>query len=94
MKSIICDTKKCYVCNYERYVEEHHVLFGKNRKKSEEDGLKVYLCYEHHRGTNGVHGKNGKDLDIYLKEIAEKRWIEYYGKTKEEFRERYGRNYL
>lgn len=69
-------------------------MFGKNRKKADEDKLTVYLCYEHHEGTNGVHGKNGHQLDKRLKEIAEKVWCEHYNKTKDQFRERYGRNYL
>ena len=95
MKSIIQNKKRCFICERETGLEEHHVFFGTaNRKLSEKDGLKVWLCYEHHRGTNGVHGKNGHTLDCYIKSIAQMRYMEYYGKTKEEFIKRYGRNYL
>ena len=61
---------------------------------SEKDGLKVWLCYEHHRGTNGVHGKNGNELDHKLKQIAEKKWIDTYNKSINEFIKKFGRNYL
>lgn len=75
--------------------ERHEVFFGsKNRTKSIEDGLVVFLTPEDHRGTNGVHGKNGHEFDLYLKQIAEKRWCEFYGKTKEQFIKRYGRSYI
>ena len=82
----------CIVCG-EKNIEIHHTLFGKNRKKATEDGLVVPLCYEHHRGKNGVHGLN-KELDIKLKQLSEQKWCEYYDKTIEEWLERYNRNYL
>lgn len=75
--------------------ERHEIFFGsKNRSKSIEDGLVVFLTPEDHRGTNGVHGKNGHEFDLYLKRIAEQRWCEFYGKSKEQFIRRYGRNYI
>lgn len=94
MKSIISDKKECYVCKTTNNLHLHHIMFGKNRKKADKDGLTIYLCYEHHEGTNGVHGKNGHELDIKLKQLAEKRWIEYYDKDIEDFISIYGRNYL
>ena len=94
MKSIINNNKRCIVCNSLNNLHLHHTLFGKNRKKADEDGLVVWLCYEHHEGTNGVHGKHGSKLDKELKRLSEKRWLEYYGKTKKEFIERYHKSYL
>ena len=77
------------------YCERHEVFFGKAyRQKSIKDGLIVFLTPELHRGTYGVHGKYGKDLNLYLKQIAQKRWQEYYNKTTEDFIARYGKNYL
>lgn len=93
-KSIIQKSKQCFVCGKTYNLHLHHIMFGKNRKKADEDKLTVYLCYEDHEGTNGVHGKNGHNLDIRLKQIAEQVWCEYYNKTPEDFRQRYGRNYL
>lgn len=94
MGSIIQDTKQCYVCNTKNNLHLHHIIFGKNRKKADEDGLVVYLCYEHHEGTYGVHGKNGHKLDIELKKQAELYWLKYNNKTEEDFIKRYGKNYL
>lgn len=73
----------------------HEVFFGKAyRQKSIEDGLVVFLNYEQHKGTNGVHGKNGEKLNRLLKQIGEKTYREYYHKTKEEFIQRYGKSNL
>lgn len=78
-----------------KYLERHEVFFSKAyRNKSIKDGLIVFLTEEDHRGTSGVHGKNGDKLNRFLKKTAEKAWINYYKKTKEEFRKRYGKNYL
>ncbi len=74
------------------YCERHEVYFSKAyRQKSINDGLIVFLTKESHRGTNGVHGKNGDKLNRQLKRLAEKAWTSYYKKTKEEFIERYGK---
>ena len=75
--------------------ERHEVFEGRNgnRKKSIEDGLVIFLTPEQHRtGKNAIH----KDYEYWtkVKIIAEKRWCEYYNKTKEDFRKRYFRNYL
>lgn len=100
MKSIIMSNRKCWVCGSVNNLELHHVFFGTaNRKLSDADGLTVWLCPEHHRGTNGVHGKNGHELDMALKRSAEYAWIQRYGsggleRGIEEFRQRYGVNYL
>lgn len=80
-------------CGY-YIVEIHHVFYGNKRKKSTEDGLVVPLCAEHHRGTYGVHGKEGHNLDLKYKKLAEQKWLNYYNKTIEDFIKRYGKNYL
>ena len=97
--SIMQDKKECYICKKTFLLEKHHCIYGTaKRKLSDEDGLAVWLCHIHHRGTNGVHGKNGlHDMSgnkINLKQEAQKRWQEYYNKTTEDWIHRYGRNYL
>lgn len=94
MKSIIDSEKRCFVCGSRNNLHLHHIVFGKNRKKADEDGLTVYLCYNHHEGTNGVHGKTGHDLDHRLKVIAQTQWQLYYNKKPDDFIKRYGRSYL
>ena len=96
MKSIVCnqEIKMCAICGVKNNLHLHHIIFGKNRKKADEDGLTIWLCYEHHEGTNGIHGKNGHKLDMILKQKSEECWLRHYNKTKEDFIKRYGKNYL
>lgn len=93
MESIIQSEKECYVCKSTVGLHCHHILFGSaNRKHSERLGLKVWLCYWHHNGSNeGVH--MNRALDMYLKEIAQKHFEDVYGDRKE-FIKVFGRNYL
>ena len=92
MKSIIQDRKECIICGSWN-VEDHHIFFGPaKRKLSEIYGLKVWLCPTHHRLTNGVHGKNGHKLDMELKQLGQKAFE--WEHTREEFIERFGKNYL
>lgn len=75
--------------------ERHEVFEGRtgNRKKSIEDGLVIFLTPEMHRtDKKSIHKNYAWWKEV--KKVAEKRWCEYYGKTKEDFRKRYGRNYL
>jgi hypothetical protein len=72
--------------------ERHEVFGASNRNKSIEDGLVVFLTPQQHRGNGGVHSTPN---DWYwLKELAQQSWMEYYNKTKEDFLQKYGRNYL
>lgn len=72
----------------------HEIFYGvKNRKKSIEDGLVVFLRPELHNASSlGVHFN--KELDLELKQAGERKWCEYYNKTPDEFRQRYHKNYL
>ena len=91
--SLIQNEKKCMVCKTTQNIHIHEVFFGKNRKKSIEDGMCVYLCGLHHNLSNqGVHFNHL--LDEKLKQIAEQRWLEYYDKDVNDFIDRYGRSYL
>lgn len=91
-KSLIQEGKYCYVCGRESALHKHHIFFGANRKKSEEDGAFCYLCYMHHNGGNyGVHFN--KELDTRLKKECQEAWQEKYG-TIEDFRKRYGKSWL
>ena len=95
MKSILQSKKECYLCETTFNLENHHIFFGTaNRRLSEKDGLKVWLCIYHHKGTVGVHGKNGHTLDKYLKSIAQIAYMQYYNKTEEDFIKRYGKSFL
>ena len=107
MKSIIQYNKECFVLSnnlvnapYNEHgdyydLECHHIFFGTaNRKLSEKYGLKVWLCKEFHTGSNGVH--NNRVLDLLLKEIAQRKFEEYYKGTynRSDFIRIFGKNYL
>ena len=80
----------------ERFVGSHrHEVFGgvANRHKSIEDGLVIFLTPEmHNMSDKGIHFN--KEFSDYAKKVAQKRWMEFYNKDKDDFIRRYGRNYL
>lgn len=85
-----------YWRNY-RFVgsERHEVFEGRtgNRNKSIEDGLVIFTTPELHRtGKHSIH-LSPKEW-VYIKRLAELTWCEYYNKTKKDFVERYGKNYV
>lgn len=88
----------CYQCLKEgkwaeKGTQRHHVLHGTGRRRiAEKLGLVVYLCPEHHQGTNGVHGKNGHELDVELKQDAQRAFEELYGHS--EWMRKVGENFL
>lgn len=93
MRSILQDRKESYISGNTYYLEEHHIFFGTaNRKISEKQGFKVWLTSEEHRGTYGVHGKHGRNLDIKLKRDAQRKYEETH--TREDFIKLIGKNYL
>lgn len=88
----------CFLCDVlegntrQQYgLHKHHVFFGPNRQRSDEDGMFVYLCIRHHEtGQDAVHRDKGSRvmLQIYAQEIYEKTH------TREQFIARYGRSYI
>lgn len=94
MKSILQDKKECYITKSTYNLHKHHIFGGTaNRKLSEQDGLWLWLRDDWHNLSDyGVHFN--KKLDLELKKMAQRRWQEYYNKTKEDFIKRYGKNYL
>lgn len=92
MDSVLQKEKKCYVCGRTYNLHSHHIFQGINRKASERNGMKVWLCLMHHTGSNeAVH--NNKELDLHLKRIAQGYYEEHIG-TREDFMSEFGRNYL
>ena len=91
------DFKECFICGRNRHagLERHHqnIFNGANRKLSEQDGLVVYLCHDcHNEPPLGVH--YNAEMMRWLKQKGQKMAMEKYGWTKEEFVQRYGKNYL
>ena len=82
----------CFACGRSGYTETHHIVYGSLRPIADREGLTCYLCLECHKGTNGVHGKNGNALNRELKRIAQQRWEFLH--SHEEWMKMIGRNYL
>lgn len=88
----------CYLCarlnsdySQKRCLHEHHIYGGPNRRVSEAEGLKAYLCPEHHTaGSEAVHNNN-KNMRI-LQQDAQRAYEAAH--TREEFMKIIGRNYL
>ena len=79
----------CEVC-YAPGTELHHIIYGKGKRKEHETVESVVLlCYECHRGTYGVHGKNGSKLNRQLK-IGLQEKYKSLGYSEEEIRELMG----
>nr|DAF74486.1 MAG TPA: hypothetical protein [Caudoviricetes sp.] len=75
-------------------LHKHHIFGGvPNRRYSEEDGLVIFLTPEdHNMSEKGIHAN--REFDLYAKRKAQLRWMEFYDKTEEEFRQRYGASWL
>ena len=86
--SIIADLNACMVCG-KRAEHMHHVFGGAYRQKSDIYKLIVPLCAECHTGAHGVH--NNRELDLQLKQFAQKRFEDIYGLS---FFKVFGKNYL
>lgn len=89
------DWQRCYLCmlreddySEKPYLETHHVVFGQGRRnKSEADGLTVRLCRRHHEEVHRS-GSSRQRLSAIAQEAYERKH------TREEWMERYKRNYL
>lgn len=89
----------CYLCmklhcdyGTKMAIEEHHVVFGTSgRALSEQYGLKVYLCPEHHRtGKEAAHQNH--EIARILQKDSQKAFKRAYPEL--DFLEIFGINYL
>ena len=92
MKSILQESKQCWVCGKTFDLAEHHVFEGTaRRKQSEKYGMKIWLCHYHHNMSNeGIHFN--KELDLAVKRNAQKVFERDH--SREEFREIFLKSYL
>lgn len=91
-KSILQDDKSCYLCGSQNWLEEHHVFEGSaNRKISEREGFKVYLChYCHNEPPMGVHFNSKRSN--FLKRMCQTEYERTH--TRADFMRIIGRNYM
>ncbi len=71
----------------------HEDMGGRLREKSKEYGLWVHLCHGTcHQGPKGVHAN--AELDLRLRQEAQRCAMKEYGWSAEEFAELFGKNYI
>ena len=75
------------------YVERHHIFGGSNKTASEKYGFVVPLRYDLHPNGANADMRYAKQIDTYLKQMAQRYFEENCG-TREEFMQIFGRNYL
>lgn len=92
MRSILSNEKRCYMCGKTCGLERHHIFSGyANRKKSEKDGLWVWLCHGcHNEPPNGVH--HNRERMEWLRQEGQKAFQREY--PDRDFLKEYGRNWL
>lgn len=69
-------SKRCYFTDTETGpLERHHIYFGVGmRQISDKHGFWVWLKPEWHRGTSGVHGRDGHKIDLRLTSDPKMDW--------------------
>lgn len=92
MKSILQKEKKCFLCDTIFDLHDHHIFFGSaNRKISEANGFKVWLCAAHHNMSDySVH--HNRELDLMVKRACQKKYEETH--SRDDFRKLIGRSYI
>ena len=98
-KSILqTDKRRCYLCGqpatWNDPLDKHHVFGGARRKKSEKYGLTVYLHHSncHIYGKYSVH-RNGM-VSRALKAEAQRKSMQHYGWSEDDFRQIFEKSYL
>ena len=88
----------CFLClerngdaSIKKALHKHHIFGGSNRSLSEEDGLFVWLCIEHH--TQGEHSAHrSAAVADFLHRTGQQAYEKRH--SHEEFVARYMKNYL
>lgn len=90
--SILQVGEGCFLCQRrDQKLDRHEVFGGPYRTKSKALGLWVLLCHDSCH-LNGVH--KDADLQRHMRAFAQNRAMTEYGWTVQEFRHRFGKNYL
>lgn len=91
MKSIFSqDPEICYLCGKRNASDVHHIFEGSNRSASDEYGLTIRICRECHMY---IHHFPKSKTAVELKKYAQKKAMEHYGWSIEEWIEKFGKDY-
>lgn len=98
MESIIQkDKTKCFICKQNPCgdpLDKHHCFFGALRSKSERYGLTVYIHHDkcHIFGKYAVH--RNAEVNRQLQSYVQKKAMEHYKWSEEDFRREFYKSYL
>ena len=88
--SVLCNGDCCFICGRGGDLIRHEVFHGISyRKRSKALGAWVLLCPDCHENVHGCAA-----VEFPLKRTAQVTICAHYGWTINDFRERFGRNYL
>ena len=83
------ESDACFLCDRMGDLVRHEVFHGNNRQKSKALGCWVCLCPQCHMM---LHSNQSEDWS--LKRLGQRCAMNWYDWTIEDFRKRFGRNYL
>ena len=78
----------CEICGSNDRCQIHHIVYRSQATNHDIENL-ILLCYRHHFGTYGVHGKHGKALNLELKRKTQQMYFDK-GLSEEEVRRKMG----
>ena len=92
MKSILQQTKECFVTHQTEGLHKHHIYPGYGtRMICEENGFYIYLIPRlHNMSDDGIHFNKG--FDLYIKKLCQEEFEKTH--TRAEFMALIGKNYL
>lgn len=89
--SIIPAVDGCFWCGRtDGKLDRHEIFHGANRQKSKALGLWINLCHDCHMELHHTSAQ----MDAMTKQMGQMCAMEHYGWDKDEFRRRFGKNYL
>lgn len=83
----------CEICGSSHGVQRHHIV-KRSQGGSDNPTNLIWLCWEHHHGTYGVHGREGHELDKKLKLQLQKKYFGQGFSEKEVRKKMGGRLYI
>ena len=87
-------TGECRICQRWRELDKHHLLPGNKRKRADEDEIVWMICRECHNNLHFSKDDEWREKFRELQREGERMWLRKTGGTIEQFRRRYGKNYL
>lgn len=79
---------QCYICKASKN-DLHEIFGGCRRQVSMKYGLVIPVCRNCHTRI-----ENNEEIKLKMKQDAEKKWLEYYNKSIEDFIREFGKNYI